>query len=256
MPLFSIITVTYKDYENFVRTYHSLFGQTFDDFDWVVVNGNPYDETDKFIAELDNFNVTLISEKDNGLYDAMNKGIVNAKGDYVIFLNSGDIFSDEKILDVVSKEIKSNDPIDFIFGDSHEYNNNGQKFYRSSRPLYWKYVGMFTHHQTMFYKNQTLITNNITYNLNYSIAADYDFTLNFISNSKNQKYLRISICDFQQGGLSHQSWKKGIREQYYIRNKYYPNIKFLNYFVYLLQVLLHRIRFNVNWLYKLYRFRS
>lgn len=250
--LFSIITVTFNDVANLARTKESIISQSFEDFEWIVVDGNSTDRTMDFLDEINFDRIKIISENDKGLYDAMNKGIFISKGDYVIFLNSGDVFDNKNLLASVSNVIKD-DP-QLIYGDSKELSNSNQTFYKKSRSLWWYKVGMFTHHQAIFYNRRVLIDKNITYNQSYTIAGDYDFTINFIKNSDRFLYLPFSVCIFQQGGISHLNWKEGLRQQNEIRKKRFKMLLPKRVVIYVMQYSLHTLRFNINWLYNIFRF--
>ena len=109
MPLFSVISVTYNNLKGLQNTFKSLRLQTFTDYEWIVVDGGSYDGTLDFLSDKP---CKLISEKDDGIYDAMNKGIGKANGDYLIFMNAGDVFADADILEIVQDTIIENP--DFI----------------------------------------------------------------------------------------------------------------------------------------------
>ena len=102
MPLFSIITICYNAAETIERTLESVDCQTFGDYEHLIVDGASTDKTVDMVIARANPRRRLISERDNGLYDAMNKGIVAATGDYINFMNAGDRYIDsytiEKIL--------------------------------------------------------------------------------------------------------------------------------------------------------------
>ena len=174
MNLFSIITVTYDDFENFKNTFESVKSQTFSEYEWVVINGRKNDDTDEYVKKIGLNNLFYLAEKDEGLYDAMNKGIYNSKGKYLIFLNSGDVFSNKGILQEISNLINSsNTSPDFIYGDSNEINSKGDLFYRKSRNLWRKSIGMFTHHQTMFYRRDILMNNKGMLELQYQTLYEF-----------------------------------------------------------------------------------
>lgn len=250
--IFSVITVTFNDASNLARTKDSVTSQSFKDFEWIIVDGNSTDNTIYLLDKINSERIKIISEDDSGLYDAMNKGILASKGKYIVFLNSGDIFDNRDLLSNVFDSIKG-DP-QLIYGDSKEVSNNNQNFYKRSRSIWWRKIGMFTHHQAIFYNRQVLIDNNIKYNQSYAIASDYDFTINFIENSDRFLYLPFSVCIFQQGGISHLNWKKGLREQNEIRKKRFKMLFPKRLVIYTMQYFIHIIRFNINWLYNIFRF--
>ena len=104
MTQFSIIVVTLNSRYEFIKTLDSIKKQSFQDYEIVIVDGKSEDGTVDIIKKLNDFNLKSISEKDEGIYDAMNKGIDNSTGEWIIFLNSGDIFYNKEILRNISKK--------------------------------------------------------------------------------------------------------------------------------------------------------
>jgi len=255
-PFYTIITVTLNDHHNLLSTYHSIKEQSYTDFEWLIIDGNSVDPTKEFLSSLTMSNAQYISENDKGLYDAMNKGIENARGQYMIFLNAGDTFNDKHSLKRINGKINLESP-DFLFGDALEVDDkNTRSYYRKGRPIWWKTIGMFTHHQAMVYKKSLIDKYNIRYDLNYKIAADYDFTVSFLKHSSKVSYANFAICDFLQGGISHKSWTLGIIEQDLIRDQN-MNLSFLyRKSIYFSQYLLHTVRYNFTPIYNFYRFQS
>src|SRR5215213_3812369 len=98
MPQFSIISINLNNAEGLQKTFDSVFNQTFTDFEYIIIDGGSSDGSEEIIKEnADKFSY-WVSEKDDGIYDAMNKGIAKATGDYLLFLNSGDHLLDSSIL--------------------------------------------------------------------------------------------------------------------------------------------------------------
>jgi len=205
-PLFSIITVTKDNLRGFLETRQSVQGQSCRDYEWIIVDGNSSDGTKAHLPP------HSVSEPDKGIYDAMNKGIDRATGQYLIFLNAGDLFADMDILSALSKAITANNP-DFVYGDALE--GGFYKKARSHRKMDW---GMFTHHQAMIYRREAI--GALRYDADLRIAADYSFTLRFIRQAGNIHYIPCAICIFEEGGLSQQHRKSGRIEQYRERAKY------------------------------------
>ena len=209
-PLFSIITITLNNIDGLKKTSHSVNTQTFKDYEWIVIDGASTDGTLDFLEQS---TATYISEVDDGLYDAMNKGIKRATGTYVIFMNAGDCFASTNTLETIAEHIKNTDP-EFIYGDALEI-LDGTDIYKHARPDYMMLSGMITHHQSMIYKRSKI--GDLKYDLKYKIAADYDFTLRFLENSKNPTHIPAPLCIFESGGISETSAVKGRIEQFKIR---------------------------------------
>ncbi len=216
--IFSIITITFNNYDGLKKTYKSLINQSTKSFNWIVIDGNSTDETKKFLEKLQQTHsfLTYISEEDKGIYDAMNKGLKLSKDEYVYFLNAGDTFVDINTLEKVEEKILQSNKPDFVYGDSLEESLiTSETFYKKSRSYKTVWYGMFTHHQAMFYKNK----GNLKYSLDYKIAADYDYTIKFLKQTASRIYINEAICIFEKGGISSTQDKLGEFEQWKIRKK-------------------------------------
>ena len=233
-PIFSIITVTLNNLNGLHKTLNSIKQQTSKNYEWIIIDGASNDGTQDF---LDNQNISYISEKDNGIYDAMNKGIHSANGEYLLFLNAGDILENNNTLSEVTKKVE-NQPYDFIYGDSVEEIDD-KKTFKRARPHTAITQGMFTHHQAMLYSANTI--KNLRYNERYKIAADYDLTWRVLKNSKDILYIPLLICIFEAGGISQQQVFLGRKEQFKIRQDHGISI-FQNSFIFVLQTAAYLLR--------------
>ncbi|MFN3700979.1 MAG: glycosyltransferase family 2 protein [Alphaproteobacteria bacterium] len=223
--MFSIITVTLNNHAGLRRTYQSLQTQNHKGFEWIVIDGGSADETLEFLRK--NPPETLISEPDQGLYDAMNKGIKLARRDYVLFLNAGDALASPDILHKISEDLKTPSsqnstprPYAFLYGDALELEDNSALRLKPARPYHKRRWGMITHHQAMLYHRENL--QHFSYDLSYKIAADYDLTLRFLGSILESEilYLPFPICIFEAGGLSQQKAGLGRKEQFKARQKH------------------------------------
>ncbi len=224
--MFSVITITLNNYIGLQKTYKSLKIQSYKDFEWIVIDGKSNDKTIEFLrrrrsetrTELNPFR--FVSQKDSGIYDAMNTGIEMARGHYLIFLNAGDALADSKVLKMLAHLCKK--APDFIYGDALEQCENHRKPVattnykpaKSHKKIHW---GMFTHHQAMIYRRHTIRDTRLRYSLRYKIASDYDFTARFLQKCTNIQYINKPICIFEMGGISQQNAWQGRKEQYIIR---------------------------------------
>lgn len=234
LPLFSIITITRNNKTGLSRTAKSIKEQSYQNYEWIIIDGHSTDGTQNDF--IDYSTAKIISEEDKGIYDAMNKGIDRASGDYLIFMNAGDIFAYKDVLEKISSRVQVSP--DFIYGDSLE--DNYYKRARSYLKINW---GMFTHHQAMFYKRDTL--GCLRYDLTYKIAADYDLTLRFLlslSNDFHILYVPAPICIFETGGLSQKHAKQGRDEQFISREKNKSCQYFQNHLIRLIQVIRFKLR--------------
>jgi putative colanic acid biosynthesis glycosyltransferase len=219
VPLFSIITVTRNNLEGLRLTHSSLTPQTGRDYEWIVVDGASADETPDFLA---NTNARWTSEPDSGIYDAMNKGLERASGEWLLFLNAGDRLAGPETLQAIADTLAAaeNTPA-LIFGDSLEQDGENPPAHKPARPASGLKLGLFTHHQSMLY-NRAALDNHaglapLRYDTRYAIAADYDLTARLLARAPQTLYLARPICIFESGGLSQQNAATGRAEQFEIR---------------------------------------
>lgn len=206
MTFFSIITITRNNLAGLQATAKSLQIQDCRDFEWIIIDGDSSDGTKEYLNTLP---TPSLSEPDRGLYDAMNKGIDRAGGEYLLFLNAGDCLADAGILAQLKSDITGED---FIYGDSLE---GGHK--KSARQHHHILRGMHTHHQAMLYRRE--IIGDLRYDTAYTIAADYKFTCTFLIKSRTVRYCPYPVCIFEPGGLSQTNVRQGRIEQFCIREE-------------------------------------
>lgn len=213
VPLISIITITLNDQDGLVKTINSVKNQTITEvFEHIVIDGiSNYDA--RSLVEKLNHSVIFYQDSDAGIYDAMNKGLDYASGCYILFLNSGDEFSTNFVVANISTALKNYNP-DFLYGDSLEL--SGSVFLlKKARSYKLAWLNMFTHHQAMLYKKE--IVYDLRYSLAYPQAADYDFTLRFLSRVNKVYYMPEPICIFERGGVSGKNLRQSIKDLYNIR---------------------------------------
>lgn len=223
--LFSIITVCYNAQENIEKTMQSVFNQTFTDYEYIVKDGNSSDSTYQ-IAErvaMERQNVKLLCGSDMGIYDAMNQAINQASGEYVFFLNAGDTFADEKVLEDVSIEIGKRH-CDILFGNiflvraSEIMKRKYGRIYCSPIPFI---LGDSICHQAIFAKCKLLKTTN--FDINYKICADREWFLKCMRLPQIKiATIDIVTCSFQTDGYSRNHLSEYEKEAYCVIKKYYP----------------------------------
>lgn len=236
---FSIVTVTRNNLSGLQATGDSLHVQTSRDFEWIVVDGASADGTVEYLTsqacpQPGEEGLRWLSEPDAGIYDAMNKGIARAQGDYLLFLNAGDTLATPDTLEKIKIFLADKNP-DFIYGDSLE--DNRIKKARSHKHIL---TGMITHHQAMLYKRQT--AGNARYDKTFKIAADYKFTLQHLTKSREILYCPFPVCIFEQGGISQRQVKQGRVEQFKARKELKICALHLNAGIYCAQSLLMMLR--------------
>jgi len=244
-PLFSIITVTFNNLDGLRRTQDSLTVQECRDFEWIIVDGASRDGTPAYIKTLD---ALAVSEPDNGIYDAMNKGIGRAQGDYILFLNAGDALAHSATLAHIKAEIQQQpQEADFIYGDALEERLGFTPGYKKARSHTQIARGLFTHHQAMLYRRAAI--GALRYDTHYKISADYKFTAQFLKNAPNALYMAKALCLFECGGVSQQRVRQGRIEQFHIRHKCQITNPVYNTAIFMIQTMTMTLRRTFPGLY-------
>lgn len=171
--LLSIITVAFRNLEGIVKTHSSLahLAQADDiSFEWIVVDGDSNGGTREYLENLNGiYNLRFVSEPDNGIYDAMNKGIAMAQGKFALFLNSGDIFHQDAAYFV--RKLKMQKDNVMITGDALLDFGDGHKIKRSAKPGWYIYHSLPASHQAIFFPVSGL--KKWRYDLEYKVSSDY-----------------------------------------------------------------------------------
>jgi len=238
-PMFSIITICLNNKDGLIRTYESLKSQSCDEYEWIVVDGVSTDGTIDFLNALPKSSeFTWSSVSDSGLYDAMNKGMALANGKYLLFLNSGDELANSLTLETVHS-VSAEFDFDLIYGDALETVATGNHNYKSAYSYHKRWYGMFTHHQSMFYRNKCV--GRLRYDLSYKVASDYAFTCKFLKGVKEVKYIQNPICLFEGDGLTSTSEGKfqGVKEQWRVGKEILERSFFQRLGVLILHIIKH-----------------
>jgi putative colanic acid biosynthesis glycosyltransferase len=252
---FTVLTVTLNNLSGLRRTAESIAAQTCQDFTWLVIDGGSNDGTIEFLKQTPA--ARWVSAPDRGIYDAMNKGLktlpeTKNNADYALFLNAGDALAAPDTLQNIQNRIrlyteKRSALPDFVYGDALEQTNTQPLHYKPARSHKQIASGMFTHHQAMLYRTEML--GAMRYDLSYSIAADYDFTIRFLHKTNKILYCPFTICVFAAGGVSQQNAAKGRREQFMIRHQRAVVSPPVNLAITISQALLWQVRQKMPWLY-------
>lgn len=247
---FSIITINYNNLNGLQRTVKSVLKQDYKNFQYIIIDGNSIDGSKEFIESVNISNNIFISENDNGIYDAMNKGLDYSNGEYLIFLNSGDSFPSKFILNTICSTINgSSNKSDFLYGDAYEYSLKANEyFYKKARDHSKAWYGMFAHHQSMVYSNKVIKKNKIRFNLNYRLSSDWDFTLRYLMHCSNIKRIDLALSIFEQGGFSDR-FVIGLNEQFLIRRKTLRFNFFKSSFLYFYHFILNSVRKTAPFIY-------
>lgn len=170
-------------------------------FEWIVVDGNSQDGTAEFLENLNGqYNLRYVSEKDNGIYDAMNKGIDMARGRYALFLNSGDIFH-QNIVNVVRKlALQHADDRAMLIGDALLDFGDGTKIQRRAKQGWYIYHSLPASHQAIFFPLSGL--RKYPYDLQYKVSSDYALAAKMYKNGYAFKRINGLVSEFSMGGVS------------------------------------------------------
>jgi len=212
-PLITIITVVFNGKKYLEETIQSVINQTYDNVEYIIIDGGSTDGTLDIIKKYEDRIDYWVSERDKGIYDAMNKGIDLASGKWLNFMNAGDRFYSNYIISkIFSTNMKPK--VSLIYGNT----DIGHKIlkYKNNISLVDMAQGMMLCHQSAFY-----IKNNIRYNVSYNICSDQDFTIQYLLSKNNEiLYLNETISKYDLNGISSQNLNKIILEKFKINKSY------------------------------------
>ena len=197
-PKISIVTVVLNDADNFIKTVNSILEQTYNNIEYIVIDGGSTDGTLTIMNNYKDLIDRSISKRDDGLYDAMNKGIDIASGDWIIFMNAGDVFVNNDILTTIFVDNDFID-VDILYGDTIVYYPDFERFQPSGKIENIDYGMQFSHQSTFISLDYH---KNYKYNIDYKICADYYFLYNAFIQKTKFKYLGKSVAKIKSGGLS------------------------------------------------------
>lgn len=232
-PLISVVTVSYNAVETIEQTILSVINQTYQNIEYIIIDGGSMDGTIDIIKKYEDRITYWISEPDCGIYDAMNKGIVKANGEWIIFMNAGDCFTNSHCINnIFSNHIDDN--VYMIYGDIN-YIKNDKIEHIKALPTNCIMHRMPCSHQAMFVRKSF---NDILFNLKYTVAAEYEI-IHRILKSVGEKaflYLPITICDFDgNDGISSRYPLKCFKECIAIRSYKKDLYWYWDYFKYFIK---------------------
>ncbi|MBV7529478.1 glycosyltransferase family 2 protein [Chitinophaga sp. sic0106] len=226
-PVISIITVCYNAEKHIEKTIQSVLSQTYPHIEFIIVDGASKDGTMAVVEKYRDHIATIISEKDKGLYDAMNKGLKAATGDYVYFLNADDLLHDS---DVLTKAFATCADADVYYGEAMFLTEDGKPLglrsqqtpHQVPEQLTWKSLqhGMVVSHQAFIVKR----TISPAYDLQYKVCADIDWMIQVLKHAKTCCNTHLVIAGFRVGGTSKQRQRLAWKERYRILDQYYGKV--------------------------------
>ena len=229
MNLFTVITVTYNAEQTLMRTIKSVQEQTYPHIEHIIVDGKSSDGTVDLIKKHKTEQTKWISEKDNGIYDAMNKATEMATGNYICYLNAGDAFYEK---DTVAKIISTAQQFqlpDILYGETVVVNNDGDFLYnrrlKAPESLNWKSFkqGMLVCHQAFIIKRSIFEP----YDLTYRFSADVDWCIRLMKKSKSIVNTHLIMIKYLNEGVTTANRKASLKERYQIMTKHYGTISTL-----------------------------
>ena len=240
-PKISIITIVYNNVRDIEHTILSVINQTYQNIEYIIVDGASTDGTLDIINTYRGSIDILISEKDNGIYDAMNKGLKKASGEYVLFLNSGDELYDNHTIQTI---VEKGNNADIIYGETKLVDEDrkivGDRRHKTPAEFDWqsfKY-GMNICHQAIYVKR----TIAEPYDLEYQLSADIDWVIRSAKKAKTTKNVNTYVARYLVGGMSQKRHRQSLKERFNIFKKHYgtvPNL--INHGIIALRLLKHRI---------------
>ena len=247
MPKLSIITINFNNLAGLKKTVESVGGPLPLDCEWIVVDGLSTDGSVEFI-DYAPFTHKII-EKDRGIYDAMNKGLKAANGDFVWFMNSGDRFHSSDSVSRMIYFIEQFPEIDCFYGDTEFVNEQyeplglisklkPQKFPKNLNKNSFR-TGMSICHQSFVVKKSKCDE----YNLQYKFAADVDWIIRILKKKPSTKAVDFVVADFAVGGSSYQHTQKAMKERYRILAEHYG---WLSNILAHTWIVIRRILFNLK----------
>lgn len=238
-PLITVVTVVYNRKDDLNATVENIRSQSFRDFEFVVVDGGSADDTVSVIHQNSDIISRWVSEPDNGIYDAMNKGVQLAKGEWIIFMNAGDMFYDNTVLDFFSEKLPQLSNVNIVYGDAEiVQKENVHIQYQRDRHLD---LTKSIIHQSMFVRREFLVKH--PYDLRYKVMADYDNLLSISAISPRKcKHVDKIVCRYDKTGISSRPLYTYFREYYSVARRRMNMLEFIGFNFYILPRLLWSLR--------------
>lgn len=209
---FSIITVNFNHRDGLRKTIESVINQTYLDYEFIIIDGGSDDGSVEVIKEYSDKIAYWVSERDNGIYNGMNKGIAKANGTYINFMNSGDMFYSKDTLEKVSSLM---DNSDFIIGKDYNQDPDTGEAFTTILPTRISLAAFYMWtlpHQSAFI--QRYLFDNSPYDESLRIVADWKFYLDkIVYDGKTVQLLNLPICNREQEGVSILQATKAIEER-------------------------------------------
>ena len=226
-PLITVITVVRNGEDTLEKTILSVINQTYTNIEYIIIDGASTDSTLKIIKKYNDKITYWTSEPDNGIYDAMNKGIEISTGEWINFMNAGDTFYNENVITNILHYLNSD--FDIVFG----LRNNQKRKKKINVNWWFLFKNMGICHQTIFSRKNCLLEK---FDLRYRIASDFNWILSVYSNEAKFKFVDIIIVNYDSNGISKKEVKLTQNEFKKILCLHFP------YIMVLIRTILWRIK--------------
>src|ERR1700761_5458365 len=219
-PKLSVITIVYNNVRDIERTMLSVINQTYQNVEYIIVDGLSNDGTLDIIHKYSDKVAKLISEKDEGIYDAMNKGLAASTGDYVVFMNSGDEFY---AADTVANVFAVAEDADIYYGETEMINDDGeslgQRRHKAPEKFTWRgfKFGMSISHQAIYVRRSL----TEPYDRRYQLSADIDWIIRAAKKAKKIVNVHQYVAKYLVGGMSKTKHRQSLMERFDIMKRYY-----------------------------------
>lgn len=226
IPKLSVITIVYNNVKDIERTILSVLNQNYPNIEYIIIDGGSTDGTVEVIKKYEDKIDKWVSEEDRGIYDAMNKGLKLATGDYVLFMNSGDEIYDSTTVEQVFGTAQH---ADIYYGETEMYDDSwtslGRRRHQIPDKFTWKSFkyGMNISHQAIYIKKSI----TVPYDAKYQLSADIDWIIKAAKKAKTIVKVEGYVAKYLVGGMSKKRHRQSLRERFDIFSHYYgflPNL--------------------------------
>ena len=222
MPKLTIITINYNNLSGLRKTIDSVLCQSYTDYEWIIIDGGSVDGSTELIKQNSNSFAYWCSEPDNGVFNAMNKGIILARGEYVQFLNSGDWYCHQDVL----TEIFKNNPIDdIVYGNLIYVSSEREWINKVPDTITAEYLlsGKTILHSGGSFIKRTLFSQYGLYDESLNIVADWAFFLRSVAlGTASTKYYDIELAYFDTDGISNRQFDQSLLEVDEVKKQLVP----------------------------------
>jgi putative colanic acid biosynthesis glycosyltransferase len=234
-PLVSVITVVFNGEKTVRKTIESVISQNYRNIEYVICDGNSTDKTVNIIKEYESFVSYWVSEKDGGVYDAMNKGIVASTGEWVIFIGCDDYFADPESISNMVDKISENEVL--VYGNI-KYTDGKDFLSKIDKSIL---IGNTVHHQASLYRKS--LFDDFLYSTAHNICSDYELNLRIYLQKSKTSYINETIAVCGVSGISAQQKDRGNEEINLIRGKY---MNFINNWLLSILQRVFRISYKIR----------